>query len=295
MPQPNPHSTIAFLGLGAMGSRMARRLLDAGYKVVVWNRSPGPVEELVAAGARAAGSAREAVAGAGVVISMLTDDGASRGVWLAEEHGAAAGLRAGAVVVESSTVTPGWVKELAAAVGERGARFLEAPVLGSRPQAEAGQLVYLIGGSEADLETVRELLEVLGSRIQRVGEVGSAAVAKLAINTYFATQVASLGEVVGVLRRAGHSLEEVRELFHGLSVLAPALAANLDAIAAQRFAPLFPIDLVEKDLGYFLSLQPGNANAPSLAERVHQAYARAQELGFGSDNIAGVAKIFDEA
>src|ERR1700761_3541667 len=140
---------IAVLGLGAMGSRMAANLLKAGHQVTVWNRTPDVAAALVAAGAKQVLTPREAAMGADFVIAMVRDDEASRTIWLAPETGALAGLAKDAIAIESSTLSPSWVRELGGVVAKKGVAFLEAPVAGSRPQAEAGQLVYLVGGNES--------------------------------------------------------------------------------------------------------------------------------------------------
>src|SRR5271168_1104442 len=137
---------IAVLGLGAMGRRMAVRLLRAGHSVSVYNRSAGPLHDLVAAGAMAGTTPRAAADGAEIVIAMVRDNEASRAVWCDEQDGALKGIGAGAIAIESSTLTPGWVRELAAKVQQTGANLLDAPVVGSRPQADAGQLIHLVGG-----------------------------------------------------------------------------------------------------------------------------------------------------
>src|SRR5688500_11742318 len=144
---------IGFLGLGTMGTGMVGRLLDAGHGVVVWNRTAGRTEPLRQKGATIASSPREAAAGADVVIGMVADDRASRAVWDGE-HGAVRGLTAGSVAIECSTLSPGWVEELAALVQARGAAFLDAPVTGSKPQAANGELLFLVGGDAAALDGV---------------------------------------------------------------------------------------------------------------------------------------------
>jgi len=128
---------VVVLGLGAMGLRMRANLLKAGHRLTVWNRSKGAADQLIAAGAHLAGSPREAVAEADFVIAMVRDDIASRKIWLDEDAGALAGLKTDAVAIESSTLTPVWIRELAKAASARGVAFLEAPVAGGRPQAEA--------------------------------------------------------------------------------------------------------------------------------------------------------------
>ena len=139
-------SKVAFLGLGAMGSRMAANLLKAGHAVTVWNRSPAAAEALVASGARKASSPMAAAESADFVFAMVCDDDASQNVWLDSTNGALAGMHPGAVAIESSTLTPEWIRELSEHFRAKGISLLDAPVSGSRPQAEAAQLVYLIGG-----------------------------------------------------------------------------------------------------------------------------------------------------
>src|ERR1017187_6358075 len=137
---------IAFFGLGLMGSGMARRLLVNGFPLTVFNRNAEKSKPFAAEGAHVAASPREAVAKADVIISMVADDNASRSLWLGE-NGALAAARSGTVCIECSTVTVGWVRELSAAATARGCEFLDAPVTGSKTQAAASELNFLVGGS----------------------------------------------------------------------------------------------------------------------------------------------------
>ena len=183
---------IAVLGLGAMGRRMARRLVAAHHEVVVWSRSGTPEELRALATVRTASSPRAAASEADVVVSMVTDDDASHAVWADRETGALAGLRHDALVIESSTLTPAWVASLGAQVKAAGGRFLDAPVVGSRPQAEAGSLVHLVGGTEEDLARARPVLASWSSAVHHLGPSPSGTVAKLAVNALFGIQVAAL-------------------------------------------------------------------------------------------------------
>ena len=169
---------IAFLGVGIMGSGMARRLLAAGFPVAVYNRGREKAAALAAAGATAADSPRRAAAGAGVILSMVADDAAARAVWLGGD-GALAGAAAGSVIVECSTATVGWVRELASLAAARNCEFLDAPVTGSRVHAAAGELNFLVGGSAATLEKVRPVLAAMSKSISLIGPVGSGALIKL--------------------------------------------------------------------------------------------------------------------
>src|SRR5579864_5429565 len=166
---------IAFLGLGAMGSRMAGNLLKAGHAVTVWNRDPSKVTPLAALGAVIAGTPKAAVPGAEIVIAMVRDDGASQRVWLDPESGALGGVGRQAIAIESSTLTVGWVKTLSAAAAGRGVSFLDAPVVGSRPQAEAAELTFLAGGDSSVLARAEPVLRVMGSAVHHVGSSGAGA------------------------------------------------------------------------------------------------------------------------
>ena len=282
--------TVSILGLGAMGARMAARLLDAGHTVTVWNRTPERAAPLVAAGARVGASPRDAASGADIVVSMVTDDDASRAVWTGPE-GALAGLATGAVAVESSTLSPAWTTDLAASVRDAGATFLDAPVAGSRPQADAGALIYLVGGDAEAVERVRPVFEVLGGAVHHVGPVGQGAAIKLAVNALYAVQVAAVAEQLAMLRAAGVDEARAAEVLGATPVASPAAVGAMGAIVARRFDPLFPIDLVEKDLRYAVAAsRAGGAEAP-VTEAARAVFGRAQEAGLGGDNITGVAQL----
>jgi len=287
-------SDIAFLGLGAMGSRMALRLVQAGYRVTVWNRTPQRTEPLVAAGARAVESPREAVADAGLVFSMLRDVEASRLVWLDPETGAVAGMAAGSVAVECSTVTALWVRQLAQAVGDVGAGFIDAPVAGSRPQAEAGQLIFLAGGASDVLETVRPVLSALGGTVHHAGGVGAGAAVKLAVNGMLAAQAALLVDLWDFMAKAGLDPATGMAVLQEVPVTSPAAKGLMGAMLARRFEPQFPIELVEKDLGYLLDDRSGPTDGTMPVVRaVRQRYATAIAAGLGQDNISGIVRLLE--
>ena len=162
--------TVAVIGLGAMGSRMAAILLEAGFPVVVYNRSEAPVAALEKKGAQRADSPANAAQKADIVISIVTNNEASKAIWLTEGTGAIHGLGPNKVAITSSTLTPEWSEQLGKEMARRGIPFLEAPVVGTRPQAEQGALVYLVGGEAATLELVQELLDVLGAKVLPSGQ-----------------------------------------------------------------------------------------------------------------------------
>jgi 3-hydroxyisobutyrate dehydrogenase-like beta-hydroxyacid dehydrogenase len=225
-------ASIAVLGTGRMGAAIARRLLDSGHQVTVWNRTAEKTAPLVAAGARAAPT--PAVPGAEVVITMLTDAAAVR------EVVAAADLRPGSVLVEMSTIGPAAVRDLRVPAG---VGLVDAPVLGSVAAAGSGQLTVLAGG---DVERVRPVLETLGT-VRHCGELGSGAALKLVANTALVSGLAALADTMAVARAVGADLEAV------LSVLAQGALAGAVARATASGAA-FPIALAAKDLDLVLGL-----------------------------------------
>ena len=288
---PRPNTKVAVLGIGAMGSRIAHRLLDAGYTVSIWNRTHAALTALIKAGARSASTPREAAVAADVVLTMITDNDASREVWCSPD-GAMHGLSTKAIAIEASTVTPGWVKELAQEIAKTGAAFIESPVVGSRPQADAGQLICLAGGLRKDVDRVRTVLEAFAGRVFYLGEHGLAAATKLAVNTFFATQVTAIGEAIHCLRRAGVDDEQILDVFSNLPVVAPPIALAMKSMIAGQFAPMFPITLVEKDLRYFLHFADSQSATRPVATAIQSLFAEALEKGFGDDNITGIAQLF---
>ena len=196
-------SQIAILGVGAMGSRMALNLLRARHRVTVWNRRPSAAKALVEAGARWAGTPKDAAADAEFVIAMVRDNEASRQVWIDPETGAAAGMTSGSIAIESSTLTPEWIRELGATLAARGIALLDAPVVGSTPQAELAQLIYLVGGDAAIYARSQDVLTAMGSSLHHVGPVGSGAMAKLVTNALLGVQVTTIAELIGLLKWSG--------------------------------------------------------------------------------------------
>ena len=193
---------LGFVGLGAMGGRMARRLIDAGYQVHGYNRTAAKAADLVRAGLRLAASPREVAERAGTVFTMVTDDTALEAVFRGPQ-GLLAGLAADAIVIEMSTVSPEVIKRLAAEVAERGGALLDAPVSGSPVTLEAGQLSFMVGGDPAVLERARPFLLAIGPTITHVGAVGLAKSMKIAVNQALAVQMLAFSESVLLAEKAG--------------------------------------------------------------------------------------------
>ena len=283
---------MAVLGLGAMGSRIAQRIAEAGHEVTVWNRTSSVATELAqdSSGVSiAAESARVAVGGADVVIVMVTDDEASRSLWLDEREGVLSALPGGCVAIDASTITPAAARSLAESAAAVGVDLLEAPVVGSRPQADAGALVSLVGGDPAVLERARPVIEAYSGAIRHLGAVGTAATMKLAINGLFAAQVALFSEVAALLERSDVDASEAYEVLIGLPITGPGLQRILGLVETRDFAPNFPVSLVEKDLRYLGAVGRSLESELPLATAAHEAFAAAVAAGRGDLDIAGVA------
>ncbi|MEM6432314.1 MAG: NAD(P)-dependent oxidoreductase [Cyanobacteria bacterium P01_D01_bin.115] len=282
-------SRIAILGTGAMGSRIAQNLLNAQHSVVVYNRTAERVQPLVQQGATFAASPRVAADQADFVISMVTDDQASRSVWLDVDTGAAATLGEGAIAIESSTLTVEWVKELGVALYQQGTNFLDAPMVGSRPQAEAGKLTYLVGGDDATRARSQAVLSDAGAaQVYALGAVGQGTAMKLAVNALFGIQVAALAEVLNGLAQQGLSYDAALDCLGELPIMSPAAKLAAELMRANTHAPLFPIALVEKDFRYGVqSAQAVKAKTPITAA-VGEVYRTAIAQGYADDNITGI-------
>jgi 3-hydroxyisobutyrate dehydrogenase len=284
---------VAILGLGAMGSRMAVRLLRAGHTVTVYNRSSPPVDALQAAGAIHGITPRSAVEGAEIVIAMVRDDEASRTIWCDDRDGALKGLGPRAIAIESSTLTPGWIRELSELAHAAGACFLDAPVVGSRPQAENGQLIYLVGGDKETLDRAKAILLIIGATVHHVGPVGAGAILKLAANALFGTQVAAIAEIFALLNRLDCDPHTMADVLNSLPVTSPAAKGALALILANADAPLFPIELVEKDFGYALGEAKANSLAMPVTAAAHQRFETAKLRNLAASNITAVARLYD--
>lgn len=282
---------VAVLGVGAMGSRMAMALMRAGHQVTVWNRSPDPVQALVALGAASARTPRHAAAQSDFVISMVRDDEASRAVWLHPTTGALADC-SHAVAIESSTLSLAWVNELSLACDRTGVRFIDAPVAGSRAQAEASKLIYLVGCEPALLSLAEPILRAMGASVCHAGPVGSGAAVKLVVNALLAIQVAAAAELLGFLRGAGVDQTRALDIIAATPVCSLATKAAATAMIAGDFAPAFPVELVEKDLSYVLAAEQQAGSLLPLSHCVQRLFNEALKRGFGQENISAVAKLW---
>jgi 3-hydroxyisobutyrate dehydrogenase len=286
-------SRAAFIGLGAMGSRMAANLLKAGHEVTVCDLAPDAVKKLADFGAKTAASAREAAEGNDFVLTMVRDDEISRRVWLDATNGALAGMKPGAIAIECSTITPAWARELGDAISKTRIALLEAPVSGSTPQAENAQLVFLIGGDVKTLKHAEPLLKGMGSGVQHAGPVGAGALAKLVTNALMGVQLATIAEMIGMLKSQGVDPKQVLDAVAATPLWSPHLTSDADSMLSSNFKSRFPIKLLVKDLNYTVQTAGGDASVPTVSA-VRDLFQKAMNEQLGDFNMTAVVKLFEK-
>lgn len=280
-------TTLGFIGLGTMGSRMARRLLDAGRRVVGYNRTRAKAQPLVAAGMRLAESPRAVAEAADVVFSMVTDTAALRALALGAD-GIVAGLRPGAIWVEMSTVSPPATRELGALVAARGAAMLDAPVSGSVVTLEQGQLSFVVGGEAAVLERVRPYLLAIGPTITHVGPLGLAVSMKIATNLGLAVQVLAFSEAVLLAEKAGIERERAVEALLKSVVASPMVKYRGPFVLKMPAEAWFNVHMMQKDLALALELgRSAGVPLPTTA-LTYEMLTAARGLGLGEYDFAVV-------
>ena len=282
---------IAFLGLGIMGSGMARRLLANGFPLTVFNRSPEKSKTFAAEGARVADSPGEAVKDADVIISMVADDRASRELWIGE-NGALATARPGTICIECSTVTVNWVKELAAATVARKCDFLDAPVTGSKIQASGGELNFLVGGDSVTLERARPVLSAMSKSIVHLGPTGSGAMIKLINNFVCGVQVVALAEALAMIDRSGLDHAKALEVLVNGAPGSPLVKVVSARMTKPDFTPNFLLRLMTKDLGY--AVEEGGKLSLDLktAASALDVFKQAMGQGKGDQDMSAVIEQF---
>jgi 3-hydroxyisobutyrate dehydrogenase-like beta-hydroxyacid dehydrogenase len=278
---------ISIVGAGRMGAAMAGTLLRAGESVTVYNRTRERAELIE--GATVAGTAREAAAGAEVVVVSLADDDAARDAYGGPD-GLVAGLRPGTVVLETSTLSPGAGRELAPLVEERGAALLDAPVSGSVPLVERGELTFMAGGDAAALESVRPVLDILGKRVFHLGGHGAGATMKLAVNSALHGLNQAIAEALVLAEKAGIERSAAYEVFASSALAAPFVLYKRAAYERPDETPAaFTLGLVAKDLALAAGLA-AEADTPMPQLTVNRdVVAAALDAGLAEADMSALA------
>lgn len=268
---------------------MAQNLLKAGFPLVVYNRTESKTAPLVELGASAAKSPAEAAKDADVVISMLADDDASRALWLGAD-GALAAMRSGAIAMESSTVSPEWVAELYEHCLRKFVRLIEAPVTGSRTQAEQAQLTFLVAGDKNILDELMPVLRCMSKEVLHVGRIGCGAQLKLINNFLCGVQAASLAEAVAWIERSDLDRTAALEFLKKGAAGSGILNAMADRMTRRSYEVNFLLRLMGKDLRYAQAAAAREGVALATAEAAERLFEKARAQGHGEQDMSAVAE-----
>lgn len=285
---------IGFVGLGTMGTPMARRLTLAGHEVTVHNRTRAREEPLAAAGARRASSPREAAEGAEAVITIVSDTPDVEAVLLGPD-GVAEGAGAGTVVVDMSTISPDATRAMAATLAERGVTLLDAPCSGGSEGAEKGTLSIMVGGDPQALERVRPLLSTMGSTVTRVGDVGAGQICKAVNQVIIAGTYAAVAEGLTLAMASGIDVEAALTAVSGGAAGSWGLSNRGPNMIRGEYPLGFRARLFKKDLGIALDAARERGAPLPLAAWVDQLETGLIRRGYGDEDVSNVARLAREA
>ena len=285
----NARGRVGCVGLGSMGAGMAARAIEAGYDVVVWNRTPSRAQALVEAGARLVATPRDAAIGVDVVLISVADADALAAV-LEGPDGILAEV-VDADIVNTSTVSPETVRELEAAVSGVGVGMLDAGILGNAAHAAAGQLRIYVGGEPQTLERCRPLLEVLGKEVVHLGAAGAGMELKLALNLVMGLEMQALAEAVAFGVARGLPRQVVLDAIAGSGFSSPVMSFKSRRMAAGSYdAPDFRLRLMAKDLGIVADGAEQRGLALPMTASARDEHVRAVEDGLGDLDCAAIVE-----
>ena len=280
-------STVAFIGLGAMGSRMATNLHAAGHKLRVYNRDKAKAKPFADKGIEVCDSPAAAAKGAEFVCSIVSDDVATREVMLGAS-GVLSTAAAGTIILDSSTNTPAMAKEVARAAAAKGIAYLDAPVSGSMAQAQAKELVILVGGDKAAFDKAQPVLTAMGRMVRRIGDSGAGATLKLINNMLGATLTAAIGEAAMAAEAAGLDRDATMEVLAEGAAGSRLMKTKLPKIFKRDFTPQFQLELMDKDLRYFLQLAQDLDRPAPIASLVRSQFQAAKRAQLGKLDTAAI-------
>jgi len=273
-----------------MGARMAENLVKAGHSVHVFDVNAAAVGRLTAAGAVAAGSAKDAARGAEAVLLSLPNSKIVEDTVLGEA-GVLAGASPGLLILDLSSITPKTVRMLAEKAAEKGCSFADAPVSGGVEGAEKGSLTIMVGCSEGDFERARPVLEALGKKLIHAGGAGAGATVKLVNNLLLGINMAAVGEAFALGAKAGIDPGMLYEIVSQSSGASYALTAKYEKyISKGNFAPGFSIDLQYKDLGLAVETAKDLGYPLLLGNVVQQLFEEMRAAGMGGEDISAIIK-----
>ncbi len=278
-------ANLGFVGLGVMGGRIAKRLLDAGYQVTGYNRTKSKAAWLVDRGMRLADTPREVAEATDVVLTMVTDTTALEAVTEGDD-GILGGLGAGKVYVDMSTVSPARCRELAARVASMGAAMLDAPVSGSVSTLEKGQLSIMVGGDAEVLDRVRPILEAIGPKVIHIGGNGQAVLIKTAINLNLAVQITAFSEGLLIAEKGGIPREVAVEAMLASVIASPSLEYRTPFVFELPKEAWFDVNMMQKDM--LLALEAGRASGVPMptSAAVNELLSACRGIGVEKEDFA---------
>ncbi|MCB1956017.1 MAG: NAD(P)-dependent oxidoreductase [Rhodocyclaceae bacterium] len=285
---------VGFVGLGAMGRPMAENVAAAGHALRVWGRRPASTAALADAGATVCATPREMASACDVVVSVVTNGEDVKAVALGDD-GILAGLPAGAIHVDLSTIAPGIARELSAVYAQQGAEFLDAPVSGGSTGARAGTLAIMVGGDEDAFERARPVLEAMGKTIRRIGPSGAGQVAKACNQMIFVTAVQACAEALHLAEASGVDVARVRQALLGGSAWSRALDVWGDKMVTRDFSPGVESRLHHKDFRILMNEAMSTGVPLPIAAQVWQQLNAMMGSGFGRDDTSSLLRVLEQS
>jgi 2-hydroxy-3-oxopropionate reductase len=283
---------IGFIGLGIMGRPMARNLINAGYKLVVYDKFV-KFDDLVALGADGAASNKETASKSDIIITMLPNSPHVKEAILGP-GGVIEGVKSGAIVVDMSSIAPAASQEVGAALKARGVSFLDAPVSGGEPKAIDGTLAIMVGGDKAVFEKVKPILEKMGSSVTLVGDIGSGNVTKLANQIIVALNIAAVSEAFVLAAKAGVNPESVFTAIKGGLAGSTVMNAKAPMILEGNFKPGFRIELHIKDLQNALDTAHNLGVPIPLTASVMETLQSLKTDGFAANDHSAIVRFYEK-
>ncbi len=284
---------IGFIGLGIMGNPMAKNLLKAGYQLIVYDINAEPVKELIKAGAKEGKSSQEVASQSEVIITMLPNSPEVKDVVLGEK-GVIYGVKSGTVLIDMSSITPLTSKELSEKLLQKGVAMLDAPVSGGEPKAIDGTLAIMVGGPQETFDMAKDILNVMGASVTRVGEIGSGNITKLANQIIVALNIAAMGEAMVLATSAGVDPEKVYKAIRGGLAGSTVLDAKMPMVLDGNFKPGFRIELHIKDMMNALDTAREMGVPVFLSSLVMEIMKSLKADGKAKDDHGGIIQFYEK-
>ncbi len=284
---------VGFIGLGIMGKPMAHNLIEAGYELVVYNRSREAMDELAGEGAETAETPREVAENSDIIITMLPDSPQVTEI-VADENGILEGVKEGSLIIDMSTISPVVTGELAQQIQEKGASMLDAPVSGGDVGAQNGTLSIMVGGAEADFERAKPLFDVMGSTVTHVGPTGAGQVTKAANQIVVALTIEAVSEALVLGARGGVAPEKILDVLGGGLAGNKVMEVKREKFLSHDFSPGFRSELHHKDLGIALAAGREYGVALPVTAMVDQMLLTMKKKGWGGEDHSALLRVIED-